>query len=71
MGKRPSMSSEEIKTQIDNLRVTLDRLGGQGQADLQGRISDSIGRLQRKLKEHYDEEYQMPCRGEPATGDDN
>jgi hypothetical protein len=57
MGKRPPISLEEIKKYIDNLRETFDRLGGHGQTEMKDRISDTIRRFQRTLKEDYDENY--------------
>jgi hypothetical protein len=48
---------EELKQRIDNLRVTLDRLGENGEKETRDRVGGTIRKLQHELKERFDEEY--------------
>jgi hypothetical protein len=56
MNTKPT--SESIKHQIDKLRDEIDRLSLHGSmADKEAYCTREIGKLQKQLKELYDEEY--------------
>jgi hypothetical protein len=57
MSTAHAMTAQELKTRIDNLRVTLDRLGDHGERETRDRIGATIRRLQQELKQGFDEEY--------------
>jgi Ribonuclease G/E len=55
---RKEPTAQEIKDQMDDLRLEWDRLDNEGsQAEKQSQISQRIGILQKQLKDLYGEDY--------------